>query len=314
VSRAALVLAVGAVAIAALTLRLVGTEWGKPYAYHFDEPFILKPALRIVDEGDLNPHFFRYPSLMIYVEAAIAAGNHVFGDMPLAVPEGAAYGPSDLGTWTWPALAGGRHTVAVLGTVAVVLGAVVAYATGGAVAALLAAVLLAVLPLHVEHSHYLTTDVPAATLLLAAFAVLARASSPLRAAAWAGAAAGLAIATKYTMAAALPALVLLCVLSARGSFGSNLACIAALLAACVAAFVAACPYAVLDTHTFLAEINVVREHYGGGHLGAEGAANWRWYLARLRTDGLGDAGLAVFAVGAAGVAYDLVRAGAFTEP
>jgi hypothetical protein len=107
--------ALGTIAVAALALRLAGTQWGKPYAYHFDEPFIVKPALRIADSGDLNPHFFRYPSLLIYVEAAIARANHVLGAMPLDVPRGAAYGPSDLGTWTWPALAGGRHAVAALG-------------------------------------------------------------------------------------------------------------------------------------------------------------------------------------------------------
>src|SRR5262245_43496585 len=103
-SRAVFSSAVGAIAVCALALRLVGAEWGKPYAYHFDEPFILKPALHIVDTGDLDPHFFRYPSLMIYIEAAIAAGNHAIAGMPLAVPEGPEYGPSDLGTWTWPAL------------------------------------------------------------------------------------------------------------------------------------------------------------------------------------------------------------------
>ena len=313
-SRPAFVVGLGVIVVAALALRLAGTEWGKPYAYHFDEPFVVKPALRIVDSGDPNPHFFRYPSLMIYVEAAIAAGNHVISGMPLAVPEGPAYGPSDLGTWTWPALAGGRHAVAVLGTAAIVLAAIVAFATGGAMAALLAALLLAVLPLHVEHSHYLTTDVPAATFLLGSFACLARVRIGMRAAAWAGVAAGLAIATKYTMATALPALALLCALRADPSVRAKAKSVAILLGACGAAFLLACPYALLDWHTFIAEINVVREHYGGGHLGAEGAGNWSWYVQRLRDEGLGDAGLILLAVGAAGAVYDLVRAHVAASP
>src|SRR6185436_20091761 len=41
--------------------------------------------------------------------------------------------------------------------------------------------------------------------------------------------------------------------------------------------------------------------------GAEGAGNWSWYVQRLRDEGLGDAGLILLAIGAAGAVYDLVR-------
>jgi hypothetical protein len=109
------------------------------------------------------------------------------------------------------------------------------------------------------------------------------------------------------MATALPALALLCVMRAHGPVRTKLAALVAMSAACAAAFVVACPYAILDSHTFFAELNVVRDHYTGGHLGAEGTNNWSWYLSRLRDEGLGSAGFAVLAVGAAGVVLDLVR-------
>jgi 4-amino-4-deoxy-L-arabinose transferase-like glycosyltransferase len=306
-SQARLWLALGVVAVAAFALRLTGTDWGKPYAYHFDEPFILKPALRIAESGDPNPHFFRYPSLMIYLETAIVEANHALGGMPLSVPDGPGYGPSDLGTWTWPALAGGRHAVAVIGTSTVVLAGAAAAATGGLAAGVAAALLLAFFPLHVEHSHYLTTDVPSAAFLALALWALLGVRRPLAAGAAAGAATGLAIATKYTAAAALPAIALLCLL-VEASPSVRAMRVALMLVACAAAFLVACPYAVLDHGTFTAELNLVREHYQGGHVGAEGTANWSWYLRRLRDEGLGAAGFTLLAAGAAGVAYDAARA------
>ena len=161
----------------ALTLRLVGTDWGEPYGYHYDEPAIVAPALRIVESGDPNPHFFRYPSALIYVESVVVWLQHRLAGMDLARASGAAYGPADLGPWTWPALLGGRRVVAVLGTAAVGAGAWLAASCGGTAAAVLAAWMLAVLPLHVEHSHYLTTDVPATTLVLLSLALAAARSS-----------------------------------------------------------------------------------------------------------------------------------------
>ncbi|RMF25039.1 MAG: hypothetical protein D6760_01925 [Deltaproteobacteria bacterium] len=280
-----------AVSLVALALRWYGTDWGAPYGYHFDEPFVLKPALRMAERGDPNPHFFRYPSALIYAETAIALAYHRLGGMDLTVPSGPAYGPSDLGPWSWPALLAGRRLVAVAGTLSVAAAGLLAWRIAGAPAALAAAALLAVLPLHVEHSHYLTTDVPAAGWLLLAFALAA--APPSKAAVLgAGAALGAATATKYTAAVALPALMLLSV-GAPGTRWRNPFLLAA-AAAC--AFVLLCPFAVLDWRVFLADLSVVREHYTTGHLGSEGNANWSWYIERLADGGLGTTGmLALFA-------------------
>jgi hypothetical protein len=296
----------GAIAALAFTLRLLGTEWGKPYAYHFDEPFVLKPALRIVESGDLNPHFFRYPSLLIYLESVVVRANNSLGNMPLNVPNDPSYGPQDLYPETWPALYGGRHLVAAFGTLGIVAVALVARATGGATAGLFAALALAVFPLHVEHSHYLTTDVPAATFLTFALAALLSVSGWLGTT-LAGITAGFAISTKYTAGAVLPILVLFIAAETRGHPRVLLSRLVLLLFAAVTAFAATSPYAFMDTRTFLSDVGIVKEHYTSGHLGAEGTGNWEWYLTRLYQDGLGGVGLALLGLGCLLVVWDAAR-------
>jgi hypothetical protein len=53
-------------------LRIFGIKLGLPYPWAFDEPFVMHTALRILKTGDYNPHFFNYPSLIIYLHTANA--------------------------------------------------------------------------------------------------------------------------------------------------------------------------------------------------------------------------------------------------
>ncbi|HSH79553.1 MAG TPA: hypothetical protein VLA19_13600, partial [Herpetosiphonaceae bacterium] len=54
--------------LAALALRGWGAGWSLPYADHPDEPAVINVVLRII-EGRLDPDFFFYPSLMLYLQA-----------------------------------------------------------------------------------------------------------------------------------------------------------------------------------------------------------------------------------------------------
>jgi hypothetical protein len=59
-------LAVSLLGVAA-ALRLVFLNWGLPYIYHPDEPINMVILHRMIAESDLNPGFFRYPSLLYYL-------------------------------------------------------------------------------------------------------------------------------------------------------------------------------------------------------------------------------------------------------
>ncbi len=60
----------------AILLRLHMISSAMPYPRHVDEAYITRPALKMIKERHLNPGFFNYPSLPIYLTAAcFNAGN-----------------------------------------------------------------------------------------------------------------------------------------------------------------------------------------------------------------------------------------------
>jgi hypothetical protein len=50
-------------------VRIVGINWGLPYLYHPDEFQVVQVYLTMVENLDMNPHWFTYPSLMMYANA-----------------------------------------------------------------------------------------------------------------------------------------------------------------------------------------------------------------------------------------------------
>ena len=68
----------GILAIAAVA-RLWLLTAGVPHAVGIDEPIVVDHALRILHTGDWNPHVFNYPSLVIYLHAAVAIVRFLWG-------------------------------------------------------------------------------------------------------------------------------------------------------------------------------------------------------------------------------------------
>ena len=147
------------------------------------------------------------------------------------------------------------------------------------------------MPLHVQHSHFLTVDVPATfwgmLSLLWSVRLAGDDPKPLRAALWAGVFAGLAAATKYNMALAVLPLLAACVVrltpprssasppeagrvrgseegrfrdSAPSRFGRVAACCGVGLLASLLAFFAACPGALLESDVFLKDFRFEAVH------------------------------------------------------
>lgn len=168
--------------ITALTLRTLHLDFGLPQRLHPDEWSQVEVAWSIA-RGDLNPHFFRYPTAFMYLLAL------VFKSQALAMP-----------TITLPQLYWtGRLVSALLGTATVVLVAFEGRLLWGRWWGLLAASLLTLLYTPIENSHYATVDGPMvfwimACLFLLSVAYLLTSTRWLRLAAIT---AGVAIATKY---------------------------------------------------------------------------------------------------------------------
>ena len=233
-----------AVLIAAAILRFWALGSGIPYAVQVDEPEIVERAVNMMRAGSLHPHFFDYPALYIYLQLVVACARFMTGAISgewasLADAAGGSF-------YLWA-----RAVTASLGVLTVML----VYQIGarwGARHALLAAGLMAVLPLHVRYSHYALTDTPLTlfvtlTLLLS---LSAHERGTMRAFAWAGAAAGLAAATKYNGGVSVVMPLIACWMTPEVRPG-RLQTALAVLGSCLIAFLVFAPYTVLALPEFL---------------------------------------------------------------
>jgi hypothetical protein len=230
-----------------LALRLWGVRQGLPYAYNVDEGDHFVPhAVRMFEEGTLNPHYFSNPPAFTYVLHYL---YYAWYGSSSAVVHAYAVHPADLYTLA-------RVAAAVLGTFALWFTYVAGARLFGRAAGLLAAAIEAVAFLPVFYSHLALNDVPTLaplTLsLLGSAGVLRR--GRVRDHVLAGIGLGLACATKYTAG-----VILLPYLVAAGGrlwdarltgLGRELAGVAAMALCALAAFLIANPYALLDYSAF----------------------------------------------------------------
>ncbi len=277
-----------AVLLVAFALRAARASEGLPYLHHWDEPHVAGRAANMVISGDFNPHWFQYGTLTIYMHAAVDALHFLW---LCAQPEEAlvfARSLADLQTWpdeqwryaiTNPSFyAWNRVLTAILGTGSVFFAWGLAREVLGRAWALAAALFLAALPIHVEHSALVTSDVPAGFFALGAvlasmqFAREARAGTFVLALALTG----LAAAVKYNAAVVLcvPVAALLVSLgrvpaAERPWLGIAVPVVPAI------AFVLAMPCALLDWKNFLDHAGGELTHYRvAGHGAFTVAPGW----------------------------------------
>ena len=164
----------------ALGLRLAGVAWGLPYSFvNADESMVVPKAFAAAN-GHPNPQFFFYPSFFFYLTAALYV---------LAAPVWWLLGNGNFLSQTsfvvdpGPYFLLGRLLSVAMGTASVYLLYRLGRDAFGRPAGLLAALALAVVPLHVAYSHMAVTDVTAVTFALLALVLLhqaagARADAP----------------------------------------------------------------------------------------------------------------------------------------
>jgi len=293
-----------AIMLLALGLRLAGLGWGLPdhshmFSYHPDEAPLVGSAWYMLVSGDWDPHFYNYGTCYIYLLAVCAKAGAVMGLIPL--PEG---GWAEL---HWLA----RALTALMGTATVYLVYLIGRSQGGLALGLGAALLMAILPGHVVHSHYATVDVPATFLLALLFVILLRFFGRAELA-WyllAGLVLGLAAATKYTVGLALIPF-LAAHFYARDKDGyapSILYPIAGIIVAALA-FLAVTPYLLVMTQQgfrinpdLVRDVRFEMEHMrvGGTFAFVDTGPGWIYHLLRSLPAAMGYAALALGLIGAA---------------
>jgi len=292
---------------AALRLFPIWFSLEHPYARP-DEAEAISHAVGIL-HGDLNPHFFHWPSLTFYLFAAVLGVVTAIRELVMTD-----------GTLTRDvALLSTRAVVALAGAATVVPLFHLARRISGEIAGLIAAFFLAVAVLHVRDSHFAMTDVLMTLLVTASLALLLAACDRalgvahfeqlrLRDFALAGALGGLATSTKYNAAAIAAAMgvaqVLLLLRFKRAPWSPRTwAPVAVFTLAMIAAFIAATPFAVLDAPTFTADVAYDMSHLSLGHGTNVGRG---WYVHAVRSLPYG-CGPVVFLAAIAGVLLALWR-------
>jgi 4-amino-4-deoxy-L-arabinose transferase-like glycosyltransferase len=153
----------------ALALRLAGVAWGLPYSFVNADESMVVPKAFAAASGHPNPQFFFYPSFFFYLTGALYV---------LAAPVWWLLGNGNLLSQTMfvvdpsPYFLLGRLLSVVMGTVSVYLIYRLGRDAFSRPAGLLAALGLAVVPLHVAYSHMAVTDVTAVAFALLAFVLL----------------------------------------------------------------------------------------------------------------------------------------------
>ena len=299
---------VTAVAVGAL-LRVWGLWFGLPHVQaRPDESVAIAHGL-LIARGDLNPHFFNWPSLHLYVLAVIYT---------LAAPVYRLMGLSgDALTFAHYAIPA-RAYVAVAGTLTILALYRLGRQVAGPPVAVAAALFLAVAPLHVRDSHFAVTDVTMTLLVTVSLWLLLEGSRRIEAAsdpapahrildglgtfALAGLVGGLATSTKYNAATVLAAAGFAQVWLWRHAASRRRLAVWAPLAsyvACfVAGFVAATPYAVLDFAQFRTDLLFETTHLSQGH-GLNLGRGWSRHLWFSLPYGLG---VPLFVAGLGGMA------------
>ncbi len=277
--------ALAVVLLTGLGLRLWGVRQGLPYAYNTDEgDHFLPRAVRMFQDGSLNPHYFANPPAFTYLLHYLLA---VWYGGAAGVLHAYALHPAAVYTLA-------RVAAALLGAAALWL----LYATGarlfGRGVGLLAAAIEAVAFLPVFYAHLALNDVPTLaplTLSLLGTAGVLR-KGRKRDYLLAGVGLGLACASKYTAGIAvvpLGAALAIRYLEREPGGGRRIAGGLGLAAAgALIAFVIANPYAVLDFHSFHTELvhQSTLSAEAQGKLGAPKDGGLAYYLWSL-TWGLG---------------------------
>ena len=238
------------IVVAGLVLRLAELGVGLPAYPAEDETTVMGVAIRVA-AGDLNPHWFYWPSLWLYTLAFSFGAFFLAGR---AVGIFSSLHDFELAYFRDPTalFLVGRGLSALLGTATIVLVYRLANRLGSRGVGLVAALLLAVSPLHVRYSHFMLTDVPMTFAICATFVVLLQAVEPpvrLWPAALAG---GFAMSIKYPAAALLIPLSL----AAVGTLAWPPRALPAVrrlgvvVAAMAAGLVLTTPYAHVDFPTF----------------------------------------------------------------
>ena len=296
----------------AFILRYFQLNIGLPYLYFWDEPLTASNALQMMKTGDYNPHFFKYGSLMLYLNLLIDQLYRIYLSLTGAW-EGveAIRIEADTG-WHWTISHPGfyfsnRFLTATMGTATVFVTYLISKSICNRWTGIISAFFLAVLPIHIIHSGFVTMDAPVALFvaLVVLFSILFIDNKKPVYFTWSLICVGFAIATKYNsgLAILLP-IASLIYLSYRDKIPRQKLYWLAIPCLPAVTFIFTTPYAILDFPNFTKDIvHQILYYKTTGHPGATINPGWDYIAFQIQQfyQNIGLLGAVLFAIGLAGI-------------
>jgi len=242
---------------ASLALRLLGIDFGLPYVFYPDEAVIVNHAVAF-GTGDLNPHYFNYPSLYMYVMFVIYGFIYVVGWLAGIFASTADFARlffNDVTLFYLP----GRLISALCGVASVAMVYLFGRRAYNVRVGLISASFLAFTVLHVEYSHFLKTHVPAALFVIIgqymAWSIISG-KDTLRRYIICGVVAGLAASTVYHAGFVLVTMLVANMLRWHDSPADTkkMYKIIVMVMVCFIVFILGTPFALLDWPSFIRDI------------------------------------------------------------
>ena len=268
------ILIVGAV------VRFWGINFGLPGTEcRPDETTIIQVVLGFFT-GDLNPHFFNYPTLYMYIIFILYIGYYLLG---LLVGQFssisyffATYSISPSAFYLI-----NRCFTAFLGTATIFVTYAMVKHLFNKKTGLIASLFLSLAYLHVRDSHFGVTDVPTTFFIMCAmlFIIKSYKIKDLRNYMLAGIFTGLAISTKYTAILLVLPMLLVHLLHVFEQGEKNIALyfdkrILIFTGLFIVVFLLTTPFALFDFSAFMADISYEMNHFNRGHVMLLGKGWW----------------------------------------
>jgi len=284
-----------AAALLGMAIRVWHLDWGLPELFEEATPFWR--AWGFWPWGgagwDLNPHFFNYPALTFYLHFLLQGAIYLLGKIAGVYADLESFRVA-FETDPVSLILGARMLGVAFGTGTIVLTALTARRLLGESGGVLAALLMAITPLHVQLSQQIAVDVPLTFFVMLSVYGAYRLydTGLLRWYLVTGIAVGMAAACKYTGALALPALVAAHLLRQRPGTERIRSMVDPLLLSTAAlsglVFLAFNPHVVTSSERFLADVRFEREHMSLGHFGIpDDSTSAAFYLFEVLPGALG---------------------------
>ncbi|GFP26889.1 ArnT family glycosyltransferase [Candidatus Hakubella thermalkaliphila] len=298
-----------AIFLLGVVARFFALDFGLPnISTRPDEIFVVGTAMKF-GTGDLNPHFFIYPTFYMYFLFAVYVAYYLLG---LALGIFSSLEDFQFLYFTDPTAFYllNRIIAATLGTVTIFLVYLVGRKFYSRGVGLLSALLLSLTYLHVRDSHFGVLDVPVTFFIVLAYLFIGKMflEGRMRDYLGAGAIAGLAVSVKYNAALLVMPFLLGHLLRSRGR-GRTLKemvfdrKIWAGILAMPLFFVLTTPFSVLDPNLFLKDTLEIFGYFEGLP-GIDLGPGWIYHLAFSLRYGLG---LPLLLASLGGTAYALYR-------